>query len=147
MTWNNDSGQGRNAITDFTAPCAGDYFVAVAGFEGSTGAYTLSVTDITDTSTSIPGQSRTGEDFAQWVDDSVAFRGDVDFLIGNLAPGLPATVPAHDLTASEPTELYDTNQRVEMRAPRTCSASALFRTGTTGWRSGSRRRPTADRRT
>ena len=54
LTWNNDSGYGRNAITDFTEPCAGDYFVAVAGFEGSTGAYTLSVTDITDTSTSIP---------------------------------------------------------------------------------------------
>ena len=34
--------------------CAGDYFVAVAGNEGSTGSYTLSVTDITDTSTSIP---------------------------------------------------------------------------------------------
>ena len=123
LTWNNDSGQGRNAITDFTAPCAGDYFVAVAGFEGSTGAYTLSVTDITDTSTSIPGESRTGEDFAQWVDDSVAFSGDVDFLIGNLAPGLPATVPAHDLTASEPTELYDTNQGGDS------GSSDLFRLG------------------
>ena len=54
LTWNNDSGYGRNAITDFTEPCAGDYFVAVAGNEGSTGSYTLSVTDITDTSTSIP---------------------------------------------------------------------------------------------
>ena len=123
LTWNNDSGYGRNAITDFTEPCAGDYFVAVAGFEGSTGVYTLSVTDITDTSTSIPGQSRTGEDFAQWVDDSVAFRGDVDFLIGNLAPGLPATIPAHDLTASEPTELYDTNQGGDS------GSSDLFRLG------------------
>ena len=125
LTWNNDSGYGRNAITDFTEPCAGDYFVAVAGFEGSTGAYTLSVTDITDTSTSIPGQSRTGEDFAGWGDDSVAFRGDVDFLIGNLAPGLPATIPAHDLTVSEPTEteLHDTNQRGN------AGASDLFRLG------------------
>ena len=123
LTWNNDSGQGRNAITDFTEPCAGDYFVAVAGFEGSTGSYTLSVTDITDTSTSIPGQSRTGEDFAQWVDDSVAFRGDVDFLIGNLAPGLPATIPAHDLTALEPTELHDTNQGGDS------GSSDLFRLG------------------
>ena len=70
LTWNNDSGQGRNAITDFTEPCAADYFVAVAGNEGSTGSYTLSVTDITDTSTSIPGQSRTGDDFAGWPDDS-----------------------------------------------------------------------------
>ena len=123
LTWNNDSGQGRNAITDFTEPCAGDYFVAVAGNEGSTGSYTLSVTDITDTSTSIPGQSRTGDDFAQWVDDRVAFRGDVDFLIGNLAPGLPATIPAHDLTVSEPTELHDTNQRGN------AGASDLFRLG------------------
>ena len=123
LTWNNDSGYGRNAITDFTEPCAGDYFVAVAGNEGSTGSYTLSVTDITDTSTSIPGQSRTGEDFAGWVDDSVAFRGDVDFLIGNLAPGLPATIPAHDLTASEPTDLYDTNQGGDS------GSSDLFRLG------------------
>ena len=123
LTWNNDSGYGRNAITDFTEPCAGDYFVAVAGNEGSTGSYTLSVTDITDTSTSIPGQSRTGEDFAQWVDDSVAFRGDVDFLIGNLAPGLPATIPAHDLTALEPTELHDTNQGGDS------GSSDLFRLG------------------
>ena len=123
LTWNNDSGYGRNAITDFTEPCAGDYFVAVAGFEGSTGAYTLSVTDITDTSTSIPGQSRTGDDFAGWADDRVAFRGDVDFLIGNLAPGLPATIPAHDLTVSEPTELHDTNQAGN------AGASDLFRLG------------------
>ena len=123
LTWNNDSGQGRNAITDFTEPCAGDYFVAVAGFEGSTGVYTLSVTDITDTSTSIPSQSRTGEDFAGWGDDRVGSMRDVDFLIGNLAPGLPATIPAHDLTASEPTELYDTNQRGN------AASSDLFRIG------------------
>ena len=123
LTWNNDSGQGRNAITDFTGPCAGDYFVAVAGNEGSTGSYTLSVTDITDTSTSIPGQSRTGDDFAGWADDRVAFRGDVDFLIGNLAPGLPATVPAHALTSLEPTELHDTNQGGD------AGASDLFRLG------------------
>ena len=123
LTWNNDSGYGRNAITDFTEPCAGDYFVAVAGFEGSTGAYTLSVTDITDTSTSIPGQSRTGDDFAGWPDDRVGSMTDVDFLIGNLAPGLPATIPAHDLTVSEPTELHDTNQRGN------AGASLLFRLG------------------
>ena len=123
LTWNNDSGQGRNAITDFTEPCAGDYFVAVAGFEGSTGAYTLSVTDITDTSTSIPGQSRTGDDFAAWPDDRVGSMTDVDFLIGNLAPGLPATIPAHDLTALEPTELHDTNQGGDS------GASDLFRLG------------------
>ena len=123
LTWNNDSGYGRNAITDFTEPCAGDYFVAVAGNEGSTGSYTLSVTDITDTSTSIPGESRTGEDFAGWGDDRVGSMIDIDFLIGNLAPGLPATIPAHDLTASEPTELHDTNQGGNT------AASDLFRLG------------------
>ena len=123
LTWNNDSGPGRNAITDFTAPCAGDYFVAVAGNEGSTGAYTLSVTDITDTSTSIPGPSRTGDDFAGWADDRVGSMIDIDFLIGNLAPGLPATIPAHDLTALEPTELHDTNQGGDS------GASDLFRLG------------------
>ncbi len=123
LTWNNDSGYGRNAITDFTEPCAGDYFVAVAGFEGSTGAYTLSVTDITDTSTSIPGPSRTGEEFAGWIDDRVADRRDVDFLIGNLAPGVSATVPAHHPSVPEPTELYDTNQGGNS------GASDLFRLG------------------
>ena len=123
LTWNNDSGYGRNAIMDFTEPCAGDYFVAVAGNEGSTGSYTLSVTDITDTSTSIPGQSRTGEGFAEWVDDRVGSMRDVDFLIGNLAPGLPATIPAHDLNASEPTELHDTNQGGDS------ASSDLFRLG------------------
>ena len=123
LTWNNDSGPGRNAITDFTAPCAGDYFVAVAGNEGSTGSYTLSVTDITDTSTSLPGPSRTGDDFAGWGDDRVGSMIDIDFLIGNLAPGLPATIPAHDLTALEPTELHDTNQGGDS------GASDLFRLG------------------
>ena len=123
LTWNNDSGYGRNAITDFTEPCAGDYFVAVAGNEGSTGSYTLSVTDITDTSTSIPGQSRTGEDFAGWGDDRVGSMIDIDFLIGNLAPGLPATIPAHDLTSIVPTELFDTNQGGDS------GSSDLFRLG------------------
>ena len=123
LTWNNDSGPGRNAITDFTEPCAGDYFVAVAGNEGSTGSYTLSVTDITDTSTSIPGPSRTEDDFAGWADDRVGSMIDIDFLIGNLAPGLPATIPAHDLTALEPTELHDTNQGGNT------TASDLFRLG------------------
>ena len=123
LTWNNDSGYGRNAITDFTEPCAGDYFVAVAGNEDSTGAYTLSVTDITDTSTSLPGPSRTGDDFAGWGDDRVGSMIDIDFLIGNLAPGLPATVPAHDLTALEPTELHDTNQGGDS------GTSDLFRLG------------------
>ena len=106
VTRDNDSGQGRNAITDFTEPCAGDYFVEVAGFEGSTGDYTLSVTDITDTSTSIPGESFEGVGFTSWADE----RDDVDYLIGNLAPGVPATIPAHNPRVSEPTELYDTNQ-------------------------------------
>ena len=64
--------------------------------------------------------------------------GELDYLIGNLAPGLPATIPAHDPDAKAPEELYDTNQggggladlfrlgvvpdrnyRVELRAPET----------------------------
>ena len=122
-TRDNDSGYGRNAITDFTEPCAGDYFVAVAGFEGSTGAYTLSVTDITDTSTSIPIESVGETWFVEWGLDTAEEGNDVDYLIGNLAPGLPATVPAHDPRNSEPTELYDTNQRGN------AGASALFRLG------------------
>ena len=122
-TRDNDSGYGRNAITDFTAPCAGDYFAAVAGFEGSTGAYTLSVTDITDTSTSIPIESVGETWFVEWGLDTAEEGNDVDYLIGNLAPGLPATVPAHDPRNSEPTELYDTNQRGD------AGASALFRLG------------------
>ena len=122
-TRDNDSGQGRNAITDFTAPCAGDYFVAVAGYEDSTGSYTLSVTDITDTSTSIPIESVGETWFVEWGLDTAEEGNDVDYLIGNLAPGLPATVPAHDPRNSEPTELYDTNQRGN------AGASALFRLG------------------
>ena len=122
-TRDNDSGYGRNAITDFTAPCAGDYFVAVAGNEGSTGSYTLSVTDITDTSTSIPIESVGETWFVEWGLDTAEEGNDVDYLIGNLAPGLPATVPAHDPRNSEPTELYDTNQRGN------AGASALFRLG------------------
>ena len=138
-TGDNDSGQGRNAITDFTGPCAGDYFVAVAGNEGSTDSYTLSVTDITDTSTSIPGQTHEAEGFVSWGKDPFVQGGEeLDYLIGNLAPGLPATIPAHDPDAKAPEELYDTNQgggglvdlfrlgvvpdrnyRVELRAPET----------------------------
>ena len=122
-TRDNDSGYGRNAITDFTEPCAGDYFVAVAGFEGSTGSYTLSVTDITDTSTSIPVESVGESWFVEWGLDTADEGNDVDYLIGNLAPGLPATVPAHDPRNLEPTELYDTNQRGN------AGASLLFRLG------------------
>ena len=124
MTRDNDSGYGRNAITDFTAPCAGDYFVAVAGFEGSTGAYTLSVTDITDTSTSIPADDYGGSGFASWAnfgqnhDDVELFE---DELLGNLAPGLPATAPIYS-TFHELFRLGvqpGRNYRVEVRLPET----------------------------
>ena len=96
-TYDNDSGYGRNAITDFTEPCAGDYYVEVAGYEGSTGTYTLSVRDITDTSTSIPADDVDGRKFAQFSD----FDGSLDEtflgdeLVGNLVPGSPATIPAY----------------------------------------------------
>ena len=55
--------------------------------------------------------------------DTADEGNDVDYLIGNLAPGLPATVPAHDPRNSEPTELYDTNQRGN------AGGSLLFRLG------------------
>ena len=122
-TYDNDSGYGRNAITDFTAPCAGDYFVAVAGYEGSTGSYTLSVTDITDTSTSIPADDYEGKGFANWQGFEGAFDGtrEGDELVGNLAPGLPATAPVYETDY----ELFrlgvrpDRNYRVEVRLPET----------------------------
>ena len=124
MTRDNDSGYGRNAVTDFTAPCAGDYFVAVAGFEGSTGAYTLSVTDITDTSTSIPADDYEGSGFASWPnfgqnhEDVELFE---DELLGNLTPGLPATAPIYS-TFHELFRLGvqpGRNYRVEVRLPET----------------------------
>ena len=122
-TYDNDSGYGRNAITDFTAPCAGDYFVAVAGYEGSTGSYTLSVTDITDTSTSIPADDYEGKGFANWQGFDGPFDGtsNGDELVGNLAPGLPATAPVYETDY----ELFrlgvrpDRNYRVEVRLPET----------------------------
>ena len=47
---------------------------------------------------------------------------DVDYLIGNLAPGLPATVPADDPRISEPTELLR-----HQPARGDAGASVLFR--------------------
>ena len=122
-TYDNDSGYGRNAITDFTERCAGDYFVAVAGYEDSTGSYTLSVTDITDTSTSIPADDYEGKGFANWQGFYGAFDGtrEGDELVGNLAPGLPATAPVYETDY----ELFrlgvrpDRNYRVEVRLPET----------------------------
>ena len=122
-TYDNDSGYGRNAITDFTERCAGDYFVAVAGYEGSTGSYTLAVTDITDTSTSIPADDYEGKGFANWQGFEGAFDGTSvgDELVGNLAPGLPATAPVYETDY----ELFrlgvrpDRNYRVEVRLSET----------------------------
>ena len=122
-TYDNDSGYGRNAITDFTERCAGDYFVAVAGYEGSTGAYTLSLADITDTSTSIPADDYEGIGFANWQGFEGAFDGTSvgDELVGNLVPGLPATAPVYETDY----ELFrlgvrpDRNYRVEVRLPET----------------------------
>ena len=122
-TYDNDSGYGRNAITDFTAPCAGDYFVAVAGYEGSTGSYTLSVTDITDTSTSIPADDYEGKGFANWQGFDGPFDGtsNGDELVGNLAPGLPATAPVYetDYELFRLSVLPGRNYRVEVRLPET----------------------------
>ena len=122
-TYDNDSGYGRNAITDFTAPCAGDYFVAVAGYEGPTGSYTLSVTDITDTSTSIPPDDYGGKGFANWQGFDGPFDGtsNGDELVGNLAPGLPATAPVYetDYELFRLSVLPGRNYRVEVRLPET----------------------------
>ena len=122
-TYDNDSGYGRNAITDFTALCAGDYFVAVAGYEGPTGSYTLSVTDITDTSTSIPADDYEGKGFANWQGFDGPFDGtsNGDELVGNLAPGLPATAPVYqtDYELFRLSVLPGRNYRVEVRLPET----------------------------
>ena len=122
-TYDNDSGYRRNAITDFTAPCAGDYFVAVAGYEGPTGSYTLSVTDITDTSTSIPADDYEGKGFANWQGFDGPFDGtsNGDELVGNLAPGLPATAPVYetDYELFRLSVLPGRNYRVEVRLPET----------------------------
>ena len=122
-TYDNDSGYGRNAITDFTAPCAGDYFVAVAGYESPTGSYTLSVTDITDTSTSIPADDYEGKGFANWQGFDGPFDGtsNGDELVGNLAPGLPATAPVYetDYELFRLSVLPGRNYRVEVRLPET----------------------------
>ena len=123
LTWNNDSGYGRNAITDFTEPCAGDYFVAVAGFEGSTGAYTLSVTDITDTSTSIPARLVQGKNL---LDGSTIESRIGETLISSSATwrlGFRPPFRPIILASPEPTELYDTNQGGN------AGASDLFRLG------------------
>ena len=120
-TYDNDSGYGRNAITDFTERCAGDYFVAVAGYEDSTGSYTLSVTDITDTSTSIPADDYEGKGFANWqgFDGPFDGTGEGDELVGNLAPGLPATAPVYetDYELFRLGVLPGRNYRVEVRLP------------------------------
>ena len=122
-TYDNDSGYGRNAITDFTAPCAGDYFVAVAGYEDPTGSYTLSLTDITDTSTSIPADDYEGKGFANWQGFDGPFDGtsNGDELVGNLAPGLPATAPVYetDYELFRLSVLPGRNYRVEVRLPET----------------------------
>ena len=122
-TYDNDSGYGRNAITDFTAPCAGDYFVAVAEYEVHTGSYTLSLTDITDTSTSIPADDYGGKGFANWQGFDGPFDGtsNGDELVGNLAPGLPATAPVYetDYELFRLSVLPGRNYRVEVRLPET----------------------------
>ena len=113
QTWDNDSGLGRNPITDFTPPGPGDYFVEVAGFEGSTGTYQLSVTDITDTSTSRPADSYDDNRFFHF--DAVIMLVDgthfTDLIIGNLVPGQPATVPAHNPKITEPVNEPDQSQQ------------------------------------
>ena len=128
-TYDNDSGYGRNAITDFTDPCAGDYFVEVAGYEDSTGSYTLSVTDITDTSTSIPADDYEGKGFADWTGFYGSFDGTSagDELVGNLAPGMPATAPVYetDYELFRRGVLPDRNYRVEVSLPESTGGESV----------------------
>ena len=79
-----NSGDGNNAIVDFTPHLTGDFYVEVGGENGATGTYTLSLTNVHDTSTSERGDM----DFPDW-----QFRDSdtIDLLAGNLAPGKPAT--------------------------------------------------------
>ena len=103
QTWDNDSGFGRNAITDFTPPGQRYYFVEVAGFGDSTGTYKLSVTDITDTSTSLRADDH-GEGFGYIgrFGSPIANQHFEDELVGNLVPGLPATLPAYKPRPEDP---------------------------------------------
>ena len=97
--------------------------LAVAGYEGPTGSYTLSVTDITDTSTSIPADDYEGKGFANWQGFDGPFDGtsNGDELVGNLAPGLPATAPVYetDYELFRLSVLPGRNYRVEVRLPET----------------------------
>ena len=79
-----NSGDGNNAIVDFTPHLTGDFYVEVGGENGATGTYTLSLTNVHDTSTSERGDM----DFFSW---EGAVNASGDRLAGYLAPGKPAT--------------------------------------------------------
>ena len=89
QTYDSDSGQGRNAAIDFTPHLLGDFYVEVGGERGATGTYTLSLTDITDTT-----KSETGDlEFDSW-NSLGQIRPDnthYDNFLGNLALDQPAT--------------------------------------------------------
>ena len=81
-TDDSDSGEGRNAIVDFTPHLAGEFYVEVGGENGATGTYTLALTDVTDTSTS----EADGVDF----EDPLKITRE-NYLMGNLTPGMTAS--------------------------------------------------------
>ena len=87
--------------------------MAVAGYEDSTGSYTLSVTDITDTSTSIPADDYEGKGFASWVGFFGAFDGTAKAMSSSAT-----TAPVYETDY----ELFrlgqpDRNYRVEVSLP------------------------------
>ena len=68
VSWDNDSGKGRNSLVTFTAAADGTYYVAAGASEGKTGTYTLSVAedpdlaaDASTTGTVAVGGTATGE--------------------------------------------------------------------------------------
>ena len=85
-TTNNDGGWGLNSQVTFTAIEGGTYYVAAGAWEGGTGTYTLSVTEVPDdyaagigtTGTVIVGGSAPGETEA---------AGDVDWFAVTLEAG------------------------------------------------------------
>ena len=76
-TNNDDGGAGYNSRLPFTATEDATYYVAAGAYGNDTGTYTLSVTDVTDTSTD---DFTAGTETGGAVDVGGSVRGEVDFL-------------------------------------------------------------------
>ena len=82
-TPDDDSGVGRNARQAYVPSTPGVYYVAVRANGTGTGTYSLSLRDVTDTSTS----EEAGVSYDTWSN----IGSDPDNHYGNLAAGIPAT--------------------------------------------------------